>query len=386
MKIRLGYLLTVSSLLLLSACGDDAAEPIPVAPILKEIVMPSIDNVMPGKSVVISGKGFDKNDIIRCISLSGESDFVAEVVGADNYGITIIIPSTAAGSYEVQVERSNLTTTLAAQLKVPYLVVIENLDFPTGIYAHGQTVEIGGSGFENGDIVELSSDGYPSDFKFTQSLTLTKKGASFIVPETAYGVNNVVIKRDNKQNTLGSVSVSVNVGDEIGGGIVYYVSDNGIHGLIGMRENVGTATQQWGPGVALSLSANTAASIYSGKANTQSCVNKMQDFRKIYSDWNSKKSAAELCSEATLVENGVTYDDWFLPSQEELIELFKVKSIFATKGYAVSANNYWTSTEADGNDAGWAAYYVNFYEETTIVSAIADKSVWMIGVRPIRQF
>ena len=72
-------------------------------------------------------------------------------------------------------------------------------------------------------------------------------------------------------------------------------------------------------------------------------------------------------------------------TREELIEVFKVKSLLAEKGVNIPANNYWTSSEGDG-EAGWSAYYVNFYEDTNIVSEICSKSGWKIGVLPIRAY
>ena len=52
------------------------------------------------------------------------------------------------------------------------------------------------------------------------------------------------------------------------------------------------------------------------------------------------------------------------------------------------ANNYWSSTEGDTDDTApvWSAYYVNFYEPENLVTAIADKEGWAIGIRAIRQF
>ncbi len=49
-------------------------------------------------------------------------------------------------------------------------------------------------------------------------------------------------------------------------------------------------------------------------------------------------------------------------------------------------NNYWSSSEGDGDAAGWSAFYVNFYEATQIVSGNSDKEGWQIGVRAIRAF
>lgn len=381
------YFMVCLLALSLASCKDDKTDPQPIAPLIKNVVMPAEAEAIPGSTIKIQGKGFDKADILSCVSLTNDPNFTPEVVGVDNYSITIALPANAAGTYEVSVEREKLVTTLSERLKVPYLVVIDDLALPTAAFKAGESIAILGRGFEQGDTFEFISNTYPAGVKFTQTGTLSESGMNVTAPVGAYGVNKVVIRRGNKQNTLGEVKIATEVGAEIGGGIVYYVDPDGVHGLIAKKSNVGSATQQWGPGVSADLTAGTSTDIYAGKENTRKCVEKMVVFRTRFSDWNDKKSAAEWCDQATEVIDGVTYDDWFLPSQKELIELFKEKAMLATKGAEVPANNYWSSSEGEGGDAaGWSAFYVNFYEATTVVTSNSDKVGWAIGIRPVRQF
>lgn len=382
----------VCALAFASAGCSDESEPnaVPVAPILKEVVMPAESRALPGTTVTISGKGFDVSDKIFCESLAEELDFAPEIEQVNDQGISFAIPAEAAGPYAVTVERAGLTSRLPGELKVPYVIVIEGLSVPSGNVARGAVLAVRGSGFEAGDVANFSSDGYPGGTIVATDVNVTDSGIEVKIPESCYGVNTLTIVRGTRQANLGRVNVSVSVGDEVGGGIVFYTSDKGLHGLIVKRTNTGTPTQQWGP---TSLHGGTKKDLYTGKENTRLCVAKMADFHQQFATWPADKlSAAELCAAESETVDGVVYDDWFLPSQQELAELFKARAagLFSGGNSAADlpANNYWTSTEGD-NDANapiWSAYYVNFYETESLVSSNSDKEAWQIGIRAIRQF
>ncbi len=360
---------------------------VPIAPLLKEIVMPLESNTIPGMTAKISGKGFEATDVITCTSVGSEApNFTAEIVEATDYAVTIAIPANAAGPYEVSVERAGLTTKLDAILNVAYVIHLEGLQVPTDIVNRGATVNVSGKGFEAGDKVVFSSDAYPGTTTFEATATVTSDGISFEIPAGCYGINTMTVVRGKRQTQLGTAKIAAAVGDVLGGGVVYYVSDNGTHGLIVSKSNVGTGTDSWGP---TSLHGGTRADIYSGKENTRLCVAKMAEYHQMFQTWPlSRKSAAEMCDELVVEVDGISYDDWFLPSQGELIELFYQKDMLWGKDAGLPANNYWSSTEGDtdANAPIWSAYYVNFYEPVNLVTAITDKEGWKIGIRPIRQF
>lgn len=385
---KLNFLLLFSCFALASAGCDDETDrkAEPIAPILKDVVMPSESNTIPGTTVTISGKGFDVGDILYCTSLSQEKDFTPQVVEVTDYGISIAIPVEAAGTYEVDVERAGKVTTLPELLKVAYVITIEDLVMPSDNTSRGATISIAGKGFEAGDKAVFTSDAYPSNTSLTTDITLTDNGIDIVIPDGCYGINTLTLVRGNRQGRLGTIPVAVEIGDEIGGGIVYYVSDGGIHGLIAKRSNTGSATEQWGP---TSEHGGTQKGIYTGKENTRLCVEAMKNFHQQFATWpSSKKSAAEQCDAETETVDGITYNDWFLPSQEELVQMFHQKNMLAEKGAGLPANNYWSSTEGDTDASApiWSAYYVNFYEPENLVTAIADKEGWAIGIRAIRQF
>jgi len=129
------------------------------------------------------------------------------------------------------------------------------------------------------------------------------------------------------------------IGESFGGGKVFYVYDNGKHGLIaatsnqssGIRWNGGTNTntRARGDGVGAGLK-NTAIII----AN-QGAV-----------DGNA--FAATICNEYSVTVDGVTYGDWYLPSKHELNLLYLQKSVF---GVFADASYHWSSSENDSSNA-----------------------------------
>ncbi len=78
--------------------------------------------------------------------------------------------------------------------------------------------------------------------------------------------------------------------------------------------------------------ANTSAAIGTGAANTAKIVAACAGV-----------SAAKVANDYSL--NG--YDDWYLPSQDELAELFKQKAVVG----GLTNSVWWSSTQGTSNDA-----------------------------------
>jgi hypothetical protein len=145
------------------------------------------------------------------------------------------------------------------------------------------------------------------------------------------------------------------VGELYGGGIVFYVYDNGQHGLIASLDDL-----DGGSGVAWSATTGTeigasAKSFYDGASNTAAIV--AQDGTAGY--------AATLCNSYT----GGGQTDWYLPASWELNLLynsaFLINKILendgdgTTNGFnaqdeSPTYGGYWSSTE---NDSVYAWYY-----------------------------
>ena len=62
--------------------------------------------------------------------------------------------------------------------------------------------------------------------------------------------------------------------------------------------------------------------------------------------------AAQVAEDYSVTDNGVTYNDWFLPSLEELNEMYSQKnSIEAAAGVTPFGTDYWSSSEHNSNKA-----------------------------------
>ena len=144
------------------------------------------------------------------------------------------------------------------------------------------------------------------------------------------------------------------IGQNYGGGIIFYIDGTGQYGLIAAESDQAEGAE-WG--CAGTLIGGTSTAIGTGQANTTAIVNGC--------DGSGFIIAARLCYD--LVLNG--YDDWFLPSKDELIQGLAA-GVFP--GFHV----YWSSSEVDANRA-WA-YYGNIYE--------GGKDNEIHGVRAIRAF
>lgn len=370
-----------------SCDSDDEHTAIPIAPILKEIKLPSENDIIPGQVAQINGLGFAKEDIVYLSNATNQKEKVEVTEVTDSY-LKFIIPVEAGGEYSITIERACKQTVLNGTLKVPFIVPIIDVVLPSGNVQPKSKVEIQGKGFEAGDVAVLYASFYPTGIEYNLPLTLNEEGVEFTLPEGLYGVNSIMIVRGERKSNLGTITIETNVGDKLGGGVVFWVDATKAHGYIVNMSNVGTNTEQFGPEREASDAAGTSQSMGSGYTNTQNIVKKFNALQSAnnWPEWQGVKIAAQLCLDNSVTVGQITYTDWFLPSREELIEIFKVKNLLAEKGVNIPANNYWSSSEGDGNDPGWSAFYVNFYEESKLISEKCSKSGWKIGVLPIRAY
>jgi|WetSurMetagenome_2_1015567.scaffolds.fasta_scaffold00166_9 hypothetical protein len=121
------------------------------------------------------------------------------------------------------------------------------------------------------------------------------------------------------------------IGENYGGGIVFYVSDNGQHGLIVapvtgglMRWYAGTSTHTMALG----------NGIGAGKTNTALIIASQG-----YGDGNTY--AARYCNEYSVTVGDVIYADWYLPSKFELTLMYRQKALLGIGNGAF----YWSSNE-----------------------------------------
>ena len=96
----------------------------------------------------------------------------------------------------------------------------------------------------------------------------------------------------------------------------------------------------------------TGTAIGTGKGNTEKIVSK---FGNAEPSQNKTDYAAKLCFDLVVTKDGVVYDDWFLPSKDELNQM---QSNLHKKGIGgFSVKDYWSSSEYNTSNA-WFQYFL----------------------------
>jgi hypothetical protein len=125
------------------------------------------------------------------------------------------------------------------------------------------------------------------------------------------------------------------IGQEYQGGIIFYIDSSDKHGLIAAPFDQGDSIE-WGCHT-LKITGAEGTKVGSGLQNTIDIVN----------GCISQNIAARVCDD--LVLNG--YDDWYLPSKDELYLLYKNKNAVGNFANDLVAP-YWSSSQYRG-DAAW---------------------------------
>jgi hypothetical protein len=150
-----------------------------------------------------------------------------------------------------------------------------------------------------------------------------------------------------------------NIGQIYGGGIIFYLDGTGRHGLIAaMADQASWSTEaQWG---CYGTPIATSTAIGSGQANTTAII----------SGCSTAGIAARICDD--LVLNG--FSDWFLPSLEELNQMYLQKAIIG--GFA--DQSYWSSSQYTIYKSFYV-YFLNAWQGN-------DRKDTFTFVRAIRSF
>ena len=169
------------------------------------------------------------------------------------------------------------------------------------------------------------------------------------------------------------------IGESYGGGIVFYVYDNGKHGLIAATSDQSMGTRWFG-----GSSTNTRAradGVGAGFKNTSIIIAVQSGtYTPAY---DGAEFAAAVCNEYSVTIDGVTYGDWYLPSKHELNLLFLQRTIVGN--FPNVSGSYWSSTEYFRSDlvgSHQLAWYQNFING--LQEYLHKKN--RLSVRPIRSF
>ena len=130
------------------------------------------------------------------------------------------------------------------------------------------------------------------------------------------------------------------IGDTYGGGIVFYVYDNGRHGLIAATADQSTGVVWTTAAYQSTVSNAVRDGVNGGQTNTE----------RIIIQAGAGSYAAQLCANY----QGGNYGDWYLPSKYELNLLYLQKAVVG--GFA--SNFYWSSSEYNSSNA-WLQIFTN---------------------------
>ena len=158
------------------------------------------------------------------------------------------------------------------------------------------------------------------------------------------------------------------IGDLYGGGIVFYVWEDGAHGLIAATADF-TGKYFGADGTLLSSSIYPLRDgIGAGRNNTERIIQNIKTTDNIF-----KTDYTLYAAFACLTYQGGNYGDWYLPSKYESNLLYLQKTLLGMSGM------YWTSNDYASRDA----YYQNF---STGLFVGQTKNYAAYNVRAIRSF
>jgi len=146
----------------------------------------------------------------------------------------------------------------------------------------------------------------------------------------------------------GGVPIDSLYGKTYAGGLIFYLDTLNTYSFEGLvaapvDQSSGIA---WitGGSTQTTLNGMTNTGIGTGLANTTAMMNQS----------GYTGGAAKVCLDYMIMEGSVTYDDWFLPSQDELHEMYENLKSNGFGGFF--SEFYWSSTEGSSSGA-WVQFF-----------------------------
>ena len=204
----------------------------------------------------------------------------------------------------------------------------------------------------------VDNEGYGSKNDFPYNFTINAKQ----LEAGTHALKAVAIDNQGAKKEA-TVNISIDepilaVGVHYQGGIIAYLDETGKHGLIAAPEDQSTGIKWCND--SFIITGATGEAIGTGQSNTT----------KIVQAQGAGNYAAKLCDD--LVLNG--YDDWFLPSKDELSILYENSNVIG----GFSNRYYWSSSEYSNVDAWYNSFYNN--------GCGYDSKNYIFRVRAVRAF
>jgi hypothetical protein len=169
----------------------------------------------------------------------------------------------------------------------------------------------------------------------------TSPGQKLTVAGTIQTTSGGIMFPDGTTQTTAAVTSVHTIGESYGGGIIFYLTTGGQHGLIAAVANQSTGIQWYND-------SNTTTNavrddVFAGQLNTE----------RVIMNQGVGSYAAQICANF----KGGYFGDWYLPSKYELNLLYEQKDVVG--GFPVGINAYyWSSTESD-NTFAWSQNFYN---------------------------
>ncbi len=184
----------------------------------------------------------------------------------------------------------------------------------------------------------------------------------FVTANGPYGNNAVYVYNGISWRKLNFSGIGI--GDQMEGGIVFWLDATGTHGLVSAVADQGEA--EWGCDGTLIGPGAQHTGIGSGDTNTAAII----------TGCPTPGIAADLCKSLTI--GG--YTDWYLPAVDELDSMYMQRTVIG----GFSTNWYWSSSEtAIAENPADAAWFVDFSNGTP---EWTTKAYSFVSVRCIRKF
>ena len=294
---------------------------------------------------------------------TGSGSFVSSITGlTGNTTYYVRAYATNAGGTSYGNELS-FTTAAAVPPVLATTTAITSIT-ASGAYSGGSFTNDGGApvtakgvcwGTSSGPV--LGAGNFTSDGTGTGAFgsTITGLSGSTTYYIRSYGTNSAGTGYGPELTFTTCVTPVYNIGDQVGGGIVFYVDCNG-GGLIGAFSDQ-SASVAWGcSGTAI----NTPSTLGTGSANTTAILNGCV----------TRPIAASVARDY----NGGGFTDWYLPSSAELGLMMNQHTILNLYG------QYWTSSDNNSPTLAGIWYYLGNIQQTSATK------VSLMRVRAIRSF
>jgi len=185
-------------------------------------------------------------------------------------------------------------------------------------------------------------------------------------------------------STVQASQTPKSIGEVYQGGIVFYIAPNGKHGLIAALTDQSGSVPWSNVSVFNSgykVTEATRDGVYTGAKNTEAIIKKeLRDntsgsfAAKVAADYKVQGDGVTLCTATNSHTKSTCYDDWYLPSKEELNLLYRQRAVVG----GLDKAGYWSSTEDN-------SIYAD-YQDFKNGSKVNYNKDYALGVRAIRAY